>query len=166
MKTWMFYLFIIIAAAEALTSCRARQAVVSERTIYDTVWTEKTHQSQRNDSVTVREVLRIVPHIIRVGDTTIIHSDTTIIQTVERNHYDTRNIYQNEGRIRVDTAYIERTHTVAQPTNNSSADRRKAVRNRLKMAALTAILAMVISLLIRYRKQIVMFIRRLAKRTS
>lgn len=166
MKTWMFIFFLVLALAEALTSCRARQSVIKERTIYDTAWTEKARQSQRNDSVATKEYICITPHIIQTGDTTIIYSDTVYYFSTERNHYITDNTVSNSGKNHVDTAYIEVSRPKPQPPTNNKADLQYSVRNRIKMAALTAALAIVISLLIRYRKQIVDFIRRLAKRHS
>lgn len=141
-------------------SCRAPQSTVSERVVYDTVWTEKVAQNAKNDSIVYREKIVVQPHVIRVGDTTIVYSDTTIVRVAENNHYVTRNIYQDQGKIRVDTAYKKEIQYV---TKNTAVKDTSAKWRALWAGIAIGILLM---LLYKHRNTLVCLFRRLAKRLS
>lgn len=142
-----------------LGSCKAPQSTIRERVVYDTVWTEKAAQSTRNDSVVIRERVQIVPHVIRVGDTTIVYSDTTIVRATLNNRYITRNVYQGEGTITHDTAYVEKKATVSKKENAA-----KDSSHKWRLLWVGFAIGIILSLLVIYRKAVVCFIRRLAKR--
>lgn len=101
-------LILGLVICACLGSCKAHESVITTRTVYDTVWSVKSAQNAKNDSVIYRERVEIVPHIVKVGDTTIVYSDTTIVRVAERNLYRTNNVYSDQGKILRDTAYIEK----------------------------------------------------------
>lgn len=91
-----------------LGGCGAHRTLQAERVRHDTVWMVSAGQTARSDSVVVRERVEIVPKLIRLGDTTILHRDTTIVRVVERNVVSNRSFYTDSGRIVRDTAKASR----------------------------------------------------------
>ena len=90
----LIVVIIIMVACCILASCKAHQSLVRERVVYDTVWSVKVVHDSIKGVTVEREITRIVPHIVRVGDTTIIYSDTIISRNTENNNYVYRNIYR------------------------------------------------------------------------
>lgn len=143
-----------------LGSCKAPQSTISGRVVYDTVWTEKTAQSAKNDSIVYRERIVVQPHVIRVGDTTIVYSDTTIVRVAENNHYITRNFYQDKGQIVRDTAYKKEIQYVPQEKTKT------VYKNKWRLFWVGIIIGVLIALVIKFRKQIATFTRRILKFVS
>lgn len=139
-----------------LGSCRTRQYVVSNRTVRDTVWTVKTVRDSSNARVVERETTRIVPHIIHVGDTTIIYSDTTIIRNTEGSTYIYHNGTNDHGALHTDTAMVIRTVPY-----NDTTHRNQAADNQAKwrMYWLGIATALLLCLLLANRKRISAFIK-------
>lgn len=100
-------------------ACASHRETITDRVRYDTVWTVKVAQNAKNDSVVYRERVEIVPKLIHVGDTTILHLDTTIVRVTERNLYTTRNVYQDQGRIVRDTVKVDKIMPVKQASNKT-----------------------------------------------
>lgn len=141
---------IIICAL--LGSCKTRQSVIKERVVYDTVWTVKTVHDSINEVRVEKEITRIVPHVIRVGDTTIVYSDTTIIRNVEGSNYVYKNYYQDKGQISKDSARIEEKKSLpAQKAKNKGKD------SKWKMFLSGIIVGLLVALVFRYRKKIFSF---------
>lgn len=143
-----------------LGGCKTRQSVISERVIYDTVWTTKVVHDSINGTRVEREITKIVPHIIRVGDTTIIYSDTIINRSTDNNTYLTKYVYQVQGKISKDSARIEEKKVM--PTQKVKAKDKKDSKWRSFWTGV--ILGVLVTLCIRYHKNIAGFIKRLAKR--
>lgn len=111
-------IIIALIVCALLGSCKTRQSVISERVVYDTVWTAKVVRDSINGVRVEREITRIVPHIVKVGDTTIVYSDTIINRSTDNNTYLTKYIYQDQGKISKDSARIEEKKSVpAQKVN-------------------------------------------------
>lgn len=139
-----------------LGACKTRESVQSERVVYDTIWSEKTAQSAKNDSIVYRERIVVQPHVIRVGDTTIVYSDTTIVRVAEQNHYITRNVYQDKGQIIRDTAYIEKQVPVTVKESAKS-------ENKWATIWVGILIGIALALAVKYRKTLLSFIRRLIR---
>lgn len=150
---------IILVACQVLASCKAHQSIVSERVVYDTVWSVKVVHDSIRGAVVEREITRIVPHIIRVGDTTIIYSDTIISRNTENNNYVYRNIYRDNGKVSRDSAGTAVRNASPAPQKAETVKKHKW---RLFWAGM--ILGVLITLAIVNRKVIVGFTKRLAKR--
>lgn len=112
---WIWGLVVCGLISLILGGCSAHRTLVSERARYDTVWMVSAAQTAKSDSVVVRERVEIVPKLIRVGDTTILHRDTTIVRVVERNVTNNRNFYTDKGRVRTDTVSVVREVEKASP---------------------------------------------------
>lgn len=153
-------IIIALLICAMLGSCKTRQSVVSERVVYDTVWSVKVVHDSINGVRVEKEITKIIPHIIRVGDTTIIYSDTIVNRSTDNNTYLTKYIYQGQGKISKDSARIEEKKSA--PVKNKEAKKGKDSKWRLFWTGL--ILGMLVILVINNRKKIVSFIRRLAKR--
>lgn len=149
---------IIMVACQVLASCKAHQSLVSERVVYDTVWSVKVVHDSIRGAVVEREITRIVPHIIRVGDTTIVYSDTIVNRNSEKNNYIYRNIYSDAGKISMDTARVTEKYAPKQEQKNEKASKNK------KIFWIGVIIGMLITLAIVHRKAVISFIGRLAKR--
>ena len=92
---WLLDICVVVffvAFLFALIGCASGRSVIKERVVYDTAWVQKTQDRTKNDSVVYRERIVVQPHIISVGDTTIVYSDTTIVRMSETNRYYTNNI--------------------------------------------------------------------------
>lgn len=150
---------IIMVACQVLASCKAHQSLVSERVVYDTVWSVKVVHDSIRGAVVEREITRIVPHIIRVGDTTIVYSDTIVNRNSEKNNYIYRNIYSDAGKISMDTAHVTEQQAPVQKQKDE-----KASEKYKKMFWIGMIVGVLITLAIIYRKAVISFMSRLAKR--
>lgn len=153
-------IIIALIVCALLGSCKTRQSVISERVVYDTVWTTKVVHDSINGVRVEREITRIVPHIVKVGDTTIVYSDTIINRSTDNNTYLTKYIYQDQGKISKDSARIEEKKSV--PAQKVNAKDKRDTKWRLFWAGV--IVGVLVTLCIKYRKKIAGFIKRLAKR--
>lgn len=140
-----------------LSSCKAHQSVVSERVVYDTVWSVRTVHDSIKGTRIEREITRIVPHIIRVGDTTIVYSDTIINKNIENNTYISKNEQKDQGKISNDSARIEEKKA-------GKAVAKQQPTQRWRMFWHGIIVGILITICFRNRKKIVGLIRRLVKR--
>lgn len=130
-------------------SCKTRQGVIKERVVYDTVWSVKTVHDSINGVRVEKEITRIVPHVIRVGDTTIVYSDTTIIRNVEGSNYVYKNYYQDKGQISKDSARIEEKKLL--PAQKEK-DKGKDFKWRVFWTGI--IIGLLVALVFRFRKKI------------
>lgn len=154
----IFWGIIVCLIISFLTSCKTRQSVISERVVYDTIWTTKVvHDSIKGNKVE-KELVRIVPHVVRLKDTTIVYSDTTIIKNVEGNTIVYKQYYQDKGKISKDSANVEKKQTVLNKQTNTKTE------HKWRMFWIGIITGILITLSLKYRKAIVSFIKRLAKR--
>lgn len=136
-----------------LGSCKTRQSVVGERVVYDTVWTTKVVHDSINGVRVEKEITRIVPHIIRIGDTTIVYSDTTIIRNVEGSNYVYKNYYQDKGKISKDSARIEEKKALPASKGKDKSE------SKWRLLWTGIIVGVLIALVFRYRKKIITFIK-------
>ena len=121
----LLWAIVICAIISLLCGCKTRQSVIKERVVYDTVWTQKSQDRAKNDSVVYRERIVVQPHVIHVGDTTIVYSDTTIVRVAETNRYYTNNITSDKGKIIRDTVYSQTTKLM--PDNGTEGRNTKAI---------------------------------------
>lgn len=98
---WIWGL-IVCGLITLLVGCSAKRVVASSA-LHDTVWSVSVVREGSADSVVVRERVEIVPKLIRVGDTVLLHRDTTIVRVVERNTVNNRNYYTDKGSVVRDT---------------------------------------------------------------
>lgn len=138
-----------------LGSCGAHRTLSEARVHYDTVWTVKVAENAKNDSVVYRERVEIVPKLIHVGDTTILHMDTTIVRVTERNQLLTRNIYQDKGRIVRDTVKVDKIVPVKEASNKTVP--------RWKLIGIGMILGLIVCFIFRFRVRLLSFFKGLAK---
>lgn len=153
---------ITLIVCALLGSCKVPQSTIGERVVYDTIWTEKAQQSAKNDSIVYRERIVVQPHVIKVGDTTIVYSDTTIVRVAENNHYITRNVYQDKGQIIRDTAYRKEIQYVPQTKVMTT----PTYKNKWQLFWFGIIVGVLIALVIKFRRNITTFIRRILKFVS
>lgn len=153
----LLWAIVICAIISLLCGCKTRQSIIKERVVYDTVWTQKTQDRAKNDSVVYRERIVVQPHIIHVGDTTIVYSDTTIVRVAETNRYYTNNITSDKGKIIRDTVYV------APKTDNGTKVVTKT-KNNWKLFWLGIIIGIVCLLVFKYRKKFLLIVSKFAKR--
>lgn len=153
----LLWAIVICAIISLLCGCKTRQSIIKERVVYDTVWTQKTQDRAKNDSVVYRERIVVQPHIIHVGDTTIVYSDTTIVRVAETNRYYTNNITSDKGKIIRDTVYV------APKTDNGTKVVTKT-KNNWKLFWLGIIIGIVCLLVFKYRKMFLLIVSKFAKR--
>ena len=147
----LFWSIVLCAIISLLCGCKARQSVIKERVVYDTAWTQKTQDRAKNDSVVYRERIVVQPHIIRVGDTTIVYSDTTIVRVAETNRYYTNNITSDKGKIIRDTVYI------APKTDNGTKVVTKT-KSSWKLFWMGISAGIMVAILYKYRKKVFFFL--------
>ncbi len=156
----LLWAIVICAIISLLCGCKTRQSVIKERVVYDTVWSQKSQDRAKNDSVVYRERIVVQPHVIRVGDTTIVYSDTTIVRVAETNRYYTNNITSDKGKIIRDTVYSQTTKIVP--------DEKTKVVTKTKSSwklFLVGILAgIMVAILYKYRKKFLLIVSKFAKR--
>ena len=155
----LLWAIVICAIISLLCSCKTRQSVIKERVVYDTVWTQKTQDRAKNDSVVYRERIVVQPHVIHVGDTTIVYSDTTIVRVAETNRYYTNNITSDKGKIIRDTVYV------APKTDNGTKVVTKT-KNNWKLFGLGIIIGIVCLLVFKYRKKFLLIVSRCVRRDA
>jgi hypothetical protein len=153
----LFWAIAICAIISFLCSCKTRQSVIKERVVYDTVWTQKTQDRAKNDSVVYRERIVVQPHIIRVGDTTIVYSDTTIVRVAETNRYYTNNITSDKGKIIRDTVYS------LSKTDNGTKVVTKT-KSSWELFFVGVLAGIIVAILCKYQKKIFLFVLRCVKR--
>ena len=153
----LFWSIVLCAIISLLCGCKARQSVIKERVVYDTAWTQKTQDRAKNDSVVYRERIVVQPHIIRVGDTTIVYSDTTIVRVADTNRYYTNNITSDKGKIIRDTVYI------APKTDNGTKVVTKT-KSSWKLFWMGISAGIMVAILYKYRKKVFLFVSRCVKR--
>ena len=153
----LLWAIVICAIISLLCGCKTRQSVIKERVVYDTVWTQKTQDRAKNDSFVYRERIVVQPHVIHVGDTTIVYSDTTIVRVAETNRYYTNNITSDKGKIIRDTVYV------APKTDNGTKVVTKT-KNNWKLFWLGIIIGIVCLLVFKYRKKFLLIVSKFAKR--
>lgn len=156
----LLWAIVICAIISLLCSCKTRQSVIRDRIVYDTVWTQKTQDRTKNDSVVYRERIVVQPHVIHVGDTTIVYSDTTIVRVAETNRYYTNNITSDKGKIIRDTVYSQTTKIVPD-------EKTKAVtktKSSWKLFFVGILAGIIVALLYKYRKKVFMIVSKCAKR--
>lgn len=153
-------IIIALIICAMLGSCKTRQSVVRERVVYDTVWSVKVVHDSINGVRVEREVVKVTPHIIRVGDTTIIYSDTIINKSTDNNTFLTKYVYQDQGKISKDSARIEEKK--AAPSQKDKDKSKKDSKWRLFWTGI--IVGVLVILVFNNRKKVSSFIRRLAKR--
>ena len=153
----LFWSIVLCAIISLLCGCKARQSVIKERVVYDTAWTQKTQDRAKTDSVVYRERIVVQPHIIRVGDTTIVYSDTTIVRVAETNRYYTNNITSDKGKIIRDTVYI------APKTDNGTKVVTKT-KSSWKLFWMGISAGIMVAILYKYRKKVFLFVSRCVKR--
>lgn len=136
-------------------SCGAHRTLSEDRVHYDTVWTVKVAERAKNDSVVYRERVEIVPKLIHVGDTTIMHMDTTIVRVTERNQLLTRNIYQDKGRIVRDTVRVDKVVPVKEASNKTVP--------KWKLVGIGILIGLIMCLIFRFKGKLLSFFKSLAK---
>lgn len=153
----MLDLTVVIVAVALLFGCASGRSVIKERVVYDTVWTQKTHDRAKNDSVVYRERIVVQPHVIHVGDTTIVYSDTTIVRMSETNRYYTNNITSDKGKIIRDTVYI------APKTDNGTKVVTKT-KSSWKLFFVGVLAGIIVAILCKYRKKIFSIVSKCVRR--
>lgn len=138
-----------------LGACASHRETITDRVHYDTVWTVKVAENAKNDSVVYRERVEIVPKLIHVGDTTILHLDTTIVRVTERNLYTTKNVYQDKGRIVRDTVKVDKIVPVKEASNKTVP--------KWKLIGIGIIFGLIMCLIFRFRSKLFSFFTSLVK---
>lgn len=156
---WYICLSLLLSL---LCGCKTRQSVVKERVVYDTVWTQKTQDKAKNDSVVYRERIVVQPHIIHVGDTTIVYSDTTIVRVAETNRYYTNNITSDKGKIIRDTVYSQTTKIV--PKTDYKTKVVTKTKSSWKLFWIGILAGIIVALLYKYRKKVFLIVSKCVKR--
>lgn len=157
---WLLDILLVVffvAFLFALIGCASGRRVIKERAVYDTAWVRKTQDRAKNDSVVYRERIVVQPHIIRVGDTTIVYSDTTIVREAETNRYYTNNITSDKGKIIRDTVYI------APKTDNGTKVVTKT-KSSWKLFWMGISAGIIVALLYKYRKKVFLIVSDCVKR--
>ena len=155
----LLWAIVICAIISLLCGCKTRQSVIKERIVYDTAWTQKTQDRAKNDSVVYRERIVVQPHVIHVGDTTIVYSDTTIVRVAETNRYYTNNITSDKGKIIRDTVYSQTTKIVPD-------EKTKVVtktKSSWKLFFVGVLLGIIVALLYKYRKKVFLIVSKCVK---
>ena len=156
----LFWIAVVCVLLSLLCGCKTRQSVIKERVVYDTVWTQKTQDRAKNDSVVYRERIVVQPHIIHVGDTTIVYSDTTIVRVAETNRYYTNNITSDKGKIIRDTVYSQTTKIVPD-------EKTKVVtktKSSWKLFWIGILTGICVALLYKYRKKVFLIVSKCVRR--
>ena len=156
----LFWICVICVLLSLLCGCKVRQSVIKERVVYDTAWVQKTQDRAKNDSVVYRERIVVQPHIIHVGDTTIVYSDTTIVRVAETNRYYTNNITSDKGKIIRDTVNSQTTKIVPD-------EKTKVVtktKSSWKLFFVGVLLGIIVALLYKYRKKVFLIVSKCVKR--
>ena len=154
----LLWAIVICALISLLCGCKTRQSVIKERVVYDTVWTQKTQDRAKNDSVVYRERIVVQPHIIHVGDTTIVYSDTTIVRVAETNRYYTNNVTSDKGKIIRDTVYSQTTKLMPK------VEQKVVTKNNWKLFGLGIIVGIVCLLVFKYRKKFLLIVSKCVRR--
>ena len=157
----LFWICVICVLLSLLCGCKVRQSVIKERVVYDTAWVQKTQDRAKNDSVVYRERIVVQPHIIHVGDTTIVYSDTTIVRVAETNRYYTNNITSDKGKIIRDTVYSQTTKIVPKTDKAKVVTRTKS---SWKLFFVGVLLGIIVVLLYKYRKKFFLIVSKCVKR--
>lgn len=158
----LFWIAVVCVLLSLLCGCKARQSVIRDRIVYDTVWTQKTQDRAKNDSVVYRERIVVQPHIIHVGDTTIVYSDTTIVRVAETNRYYTNNITSDKGKIIRDTVYSQTTKIV--PKTNEKTKVVTKTKNNWKLFWIGILAGIIVALLYKYRKKVFLIVSKCVRR--
>ena len=156
----LLWAIVICAIISLLCSCKTRQSVIKERVVYDTAWTQKTQDRSKNDSVVYRERIVVQPHVIHVGDTTIVYSDTTIVRVAETNRYYTNNITSDKGKIIRDTVYSQTTKLMPK------VEQKVVAKSSWKLFWLGIIVGIVCLLVFKYRKKFLLIVSRCVRRDA
>lgn len=131
-----------------LTSCKSGKEMTGDHLRYDSVYSAISRLTDRHDSVVYQERVVVQPHIIRVGDTTIVKMDTTIVRNTTRNVYSTISNSTDQGRIVRDTAYVERKV----PVKASAA--KAEPTHKWRAWWLGVIVGVLLAVAVKYRKKI------------
>ena len=156
----LFWICVICVLLSLLCGCKTRQNVIKERVVYDTAWVQKTQDRTKNDSVVYRERIVVQPHIIRVGDTTIVYSDTTIVRVAETNRYYTNNITSDKGKIIRDTVYSQTSKIVPD-------EKTKVVtktKSSWKLFLVGVLAGIIVALLYKYRKKVFLIVSKIVSK--
>ena len=153
----LLWAIVICAIISLLCGCKTRQSVIKERVVYDTAWVQKTQDRAKNDSVVYRERIVVQPHIIHVGDTTIVYSDTTIVRVAETNRYYTNNITSDKGKIIRDTVYVA-------PKTDKGTKVVTKTKSSWKLFFVGILAGIIVAILYKYRKKFLLIVSRCAKR--
>ena len=153
----LLWAIVICAIISLLCSCKTRQSVIKERVVYDTAWVQKTQDRAKNDSVVYRERIVVQPHVIHVGDTTIVYSDTTIVRVAETNRYYTNNITSDKGKIIRDTVYVA-------PKTDKGTKVVTKTKSSWKLFFVGILAGIIVAILYKYRKKFLLIVSRCAKR--
>ena len=146
-----------VAFLFAMIGCASGRSVIKERVVYDTAWVQKTQDRAKNDSVVYRERIVVQPHIIRVGDTTIVYSDTTIVRMSETNRYYTNNITSDKGKIIRDTVY-------SLPKTDNGTKVVTKTKSNWKLFWIGISAGIIIALLYKYRKKVFLIVSKCVRR--
>lgn len=158
----LFWICVICVLLSLLCGCKTRQSVIKERVVYDTAWVQKTQDRAKNDSVVYRERIVVQPHIIHVGDTTIVYSDTTIVRVAETNRYYTNNITSDKGKIIRDTVYNQTTKIV--PKTDDKTKVVTKTKNSWKLFLVGVLTGIIVALLYKYRKKVFLIVSKCVRR--
>lgn len=153
----LLWAIVICAIISLLCGCKTRQSVIKERVVYDTAWVQKTQDRAKNDSVVYRERIVVQPHVIHVGDTTIVYSDTTIVRVAETNRYYTNNITSDKGKIIRDTVYVA-------PKTDKGTKVVTKTKSSWKLFFVGILAGIIVAILYKYRKKFLLIVSRCAKR--
>lgn len=124
-----------------LASCAARKTIVQSHATHDTVWMVQKSTGERQDSVLIKERVEIVPKLIRIGDSLVLHTDTNVLRVVQRNIYQNRNVYTGKGHVVRDTVFT----AISAPASQKSSHRRWWVFAALAVALIVVITKMRLS---------------------
>lgn len=163
-----------------LGSCRSTRTITDTRhtVTHDTVTVRAAATSDRHDSTFYRELVRIVPRIITVGDTQIVTTDTTITRYRDRLVFHTVTDTAYRDRIlttATDSSFVAAYNRPSTPTGNSEAlSPPITARPRLQPTTtghrwrsywLGILSGILLSILFTHRRQLLSFIRRLITKT-
>ena len=148
----LLWAIIICALISLLCGCKTRQNVIKEQVVYDTAWTQETQDRAKNDSIVYRERIVVQPHIIHVGDTTIVYSDTTIVRVTETNRYYTNNITSDKGKNLRDTVYSQTTKLMPK------VEQKVVNKSSWKLFFVGILAGIMVALLHKYRKKVFLIV--------
>lgn len=157
----LFAIIVALLLCALLGSCKSREMVVKEKIVYDTVWTVKVVHDSVRGTVLQREITKITPHVIRLRDTVIVYSDTSYISNTDTVTYIFHNYYQDSGRVVHDTLWLSGS-LPEKPKSGTYGEQRAP--GWLITGACVALATGLLYFIIRNRKKVVCFIRRLASR--